>query len=66
MEYKTNYLALRYLEPGLYIPAHDPSYTNPTYDEAVKEAHYDLEHGTELSAIYKLVAVVTKDGVVNV
>lgn len=60
----TNYLALNYLEPGSYIPVHDPSFTNETYEKAVAEALVDVEglkDETDLMAVYKLIAVVSKD-----
>jgi hypothetical protein len=62
MEHKTNYLALEYKEPGAYIPAHDPSYTNPTLEKALAEAHADLARTGKTIAIYKLVAVLDETG----
>jgi hypothetical protein len=68
MAYQTNYLALNYREPGKYIPKHDSSFTNETEEKAVAEARHDLVAHSNLKemAVYKLVAVVTKDTVERV
>ena len=65
---KSSYLALNHVEPGMYIPQHDPSFTNETLEKAVAEAKFDLDHNPELTemSIYKLVAVVNREEVVEV
>jgi len=50
-----NYIVLPLLEPGTYIPKHDPSYIHDSIESALKEAEHDLKAYKKSVAIYKVV-----------
>ncbi len=49
-----SYIVLTYVEPGKYIPKHDPSFVHDTHESAMIEVKHDLKAYGEKVALYKL------------
>ncbi len=49
-----SYIVLTFVEPGKYIPKHDPSFVHDTHESAMIEVKHDLKAYGEKVALYKL------------
>ena len=52
-----SYIVLTHVEPGNYIPKHDPSYVHSSLESAMEEVDHDRAYGKDI-AIWRLEEII--------